>query len=402
LNDRHARAYDVLAGERSRDIARNLNFASATESDRCLACHADARAGVQERRFGVGCEACHGAAEKWLGPHTAASWRNLCPKDKGDQAMVPVAEPFEWAQTCVGCHVGAARTGDIPARDVNHDLIAAGHPRLNFELTEFLANMPPHWRSHPEEPMHLWAVGQAVSAKAAVKLLEYRAAPPADDLRPWPELAEYNCFACHHELTPSSWRRDPDARADRRPPGSLAWGTWYYPMALALAEQLPLPAGGQDSSAFRALLGELRQLMEQDRPDALRVRDRAERAGKLLGDWGPRLAGATYNGQEARRLLNAFASTGRGLPGPDWDGAAQLYLSLKALDMAYREDLRRSGVTPSPADVRAGLAIDSLRNRLAFPPAGDKVQYDSPKEYAPARFDGDLKTIREALTPSHR
>jgi hypothetical protein len=35
-----------------------------------------------------------------------------------------------------------------PWRDVNHDLIAAGHPRLSFELSAFMATMPPHWTAH--------------------------------------------------------------------------------------------------------------------------------------------------------------------------------------------------------------------------------------------------------------
>ena len=54
--------------------------------------------------------------------------------------------PLVQAQVCVGCHVGAPAKDGVPARDLNHDLMAAGHPRLIFELSSYQANMPPHWR----------------------------------------------------------------------------------------------------------------------------------------------------------------------------------------------------------------------------------------------------------------
>ena len=69
------------------------------------------------------------------------------------------------ADLCATCHVGTDRA------DVNHDLIAAGHPRLSFELGSFVATMPPHWdvarekRQRPDLEAKLWAVG--VSLKPA-------------------------------------------------------------------------------------------------------------------------------------------------------------------------------------------------------------------------------------------
>ncbi len=29
--------------------------------------------------------------------------------------------------------------------EVDHDLIAAGHPALRFEFATYFANLPPHW-----------------------------------------------------------------------------------------------------------------------------------------------------------------------------------------------------------------------------------------------------------------
>ena len=49
------------------------------------------------------------------------------------------------AKACVGCHIGAPAEGDWPLRDMNHDMIAGGHPRLQFDLRLFLEAMPEHW-----------------------------------------------------------------------------------------------------------------------------------------------------------------------------------------------------------------------------------------------------------------
>jgi hypothetical protein len=54
-----------------------------------------------------------------------------------------------------------------------------------------------------------WLLGQVVSAKAALDLLKYRADP--EHGKPWPEFAEYGCFACHHNLQDQAGRRKPNA-----------------------------------------------------------------------------------------------------------------------------------------------------------------------------------------------
>ena len=80
------------------------------------------------------------------------------------------------ARACTDCHVGGDRA------EVNHDLIAAGHPALLFENSSFLDRYRPyqHWseaedrRRHPAFEVETWAVGQVVSGKAAMKLLAAR------------------------------------------------------------------------------------------------------------------------------------------------------------------------------------------------------------------------------------
>jgi len=61
-------------------------------------------------------------------------------------------------------------------RNVDHELIAAGHPDLVFELDTFTAILPPHWRiSQDEGGGKDWVVGQAVALRESLKRLARRA-----------------------------------------------------------------------------------------------------------------------------------------------------------------------------------------------------------------------------------
>jgi hypothetical protein len=119
-------------------------------------------------------------------------------------------------KACMPCHVG----------DINHDLIAAGHPRMYFEFAAFHAQMPHHWSDEKDrDPTKSaygrtdfeasgWLVGQLMTAHASLELLAERAANTLDH---WPEYAENDCAACHHDL------QSKPAKALRRP-GALSFG----------------------------------------------------------------------------------------------------------------------------------------------------------------------------------
>ena len=80
------------------------------------------------------------------------------------------------ATICSGCHVGApADLGrSFAVRDMNHDMIAAGHPRLNFDFGEFMRRLPRHWhQANPASPVREWLIGRVVHAEAACKLAVY-------------------------------------------------------------------------------------------------------------------------------------------------------------------------------------------------------------------------------------
>jgi Cytochrome c554 and c-prime len=186
--DRHARAYRVLEEARAKRMGEILKL-DATRDKRCTVCHV-AGSPEKTRSDGVACEACHGPAEKWLGPHT----RPDSHAESVRTGMIDTRDPAIRARTCMACHVGA------PGQEVDHELIAAGHPDLAFEIDTFTAGQPSH---HHEEKtaarLRIWAIGQTTGLAESMKLL-------AAHEKTWPEYSDLECYQCHHDLRAESWR----------------------------------------------------------------------------------------------------------------------------------------------------------------------------------------------------
>jgi hypothetical protein len=248
--------------------------------------------------------------------------------------MTKLSDPAVRAETCAGCHVGA------PGRDVSHDLIAAGHPRLNFDYATYLRALPPHWaekdrdvsppalRPAADEFRH-WLVGRAAAAAAGYRLLADRARHG-----PWPELAAFDCYACHHGLT-GTGKEPPGPR-----PGALVWN------------EPPLTA--QLSGADFAL----------NRPsDVEHIQTRAGRAAdhwrKLAERWTA----------EPLRPADVAALLGKVKP-RRWDEACHLYYAVLAIDRARDPSPPR----PEPAD------LARVRAMLQLPRTADGVRFNSPAD----------------------
>src|SRR5262249_22982480 len=206
--DGHSDAYASLFKPLARQIARLRGQKAAHEDRACLACHAPLSVAnassqdlPQEVREGVGCEACHGSAENWIGTHTDPDWRERSPRWKRERGFTSLSNAAEVAGQCASCHVGSRGlpTGD---RDVTHDMIAAGHPRLMFEFSSYLAHMPRHWTEDSNirftgSADRAWLSGQLASLRSAIELTVSRA---AGSQKTWPELSDFDCFSCHHSL----------------------------------------------------------------------------------------------------------------------------------------------------------------------------------------------------------
>ena len=422
--DPHARAYDVLLTERSRNMVRQLGegWQAAHEERRCLVCHSPvepaafssnpqighelAAAGMLQD--GVSCEACHGPAEKWLVPHTERNWRTgRSAESRAALGFVDLrTDLVRRAATCVKCHVGGAD------RDVNHDLIAAGHPRLNFELSAYHANIPAHWsvtddrRAFPSDgpasgsvlEAKLWVVGQLATAEASLNLLELRARAaqtdrdqPGNGSKPaaaWPEFSEYGCFACHHDLQSPSWRQN-QAGTGRRP-GSYPWGTWNFRLLKVLD---PTPAASPLTEALRSL----DQTMGHPAPQTDLVLSQSKVARELVArELASHTQPNSLTAQRVRELLQRITVDGQDLAGQDWDAAAQVYLGTVALYQGRLEVEGRTGSfrVPSRNDRETLKALETVREKLQFPrPPEAPVRFDSPRNFNDQR----IQIIHEQL-----
>jgi len=237
--DPHADAYRTLWNEQSTEILRRLflgelgrqerAFDRAAQQqlihDRCISCHSTvARQDPLQNVLssdGVNCQSCHGSAQHWLDAHLAKNWEESSPQQKAALGFVELKDLNRRTQTCVGCHVGNAD------QDMNHDLIAAGHPRLIFDFALYMERLPKHWAGR-DDPQALWNVGQFETTKSAVQLLKMRAEHWVNR-QPnsvWPEFAEYDCLNCHHEMA-SEWFQETNESGQSL--GGLTWGSWYVP-----------------------------------------------------------------------------------------------------------------------------------------------------------------------------
>lgn len=353
--DRHARAYQTLLGERAQAITARLEEGPAHQSVRCLACHvtpslAETTTSGNWFHEGVGCESCHGGASNWLVGHTAKNWRGLDVAAKQSKGMIPLAIVTNLTAVCVGCHVGSPREDGLPLREVNHDMIAAGHPRLQFEFTSYLTALLPHWgdavtkrHSDPIFQAEAWAVGQLASARTALTVLDWQAKQAMTNPdTSWPDFAGYDCAGCHHDLQGGT--RGLAVKKQRL--GALVWGSWCFPLAHR-----------GDAEVY-----DLMDEMNRKLPNPVIVARLVKKSNRVMDQrWQQVLAGKSVS---VAGQLKVWLRQHQGpIAEADWDGAAQVYLAWRALK---RPD--------DPASKKA--ALESLRRMLAFP-----VGFDSPRSF---------------------
>ncbi|HET7694447.1 MAG TPA: multiheme c-type cytochrome [Vicinamibacterales bacterium] len=246
--DRHARATEVLGNAVSQRMGRILGIAAPQQAQKCLACHAlDVPPAARARTFateGVSCEACHGPASGWLGYHVT---RDATHEESVKRGMYDTKDVVKRTDRCLTCHLGTAE------KFVDHEMIAAGHPDLVFELEAFSAAMPRHWKdtsdADPYRPVRTFAVGQLAHLRASLDRLGRRVKGPV-----WPEYAELDCFACHHSLTrpEDSWRQA-QGYENRARPGLPPLQLARYVTARRVVAAWDAPSAGE----LDAIMGQL-------------------------------------------------------------------------------------------------------------------------------------------------
>lgn len=352
--DPHRKAYAVLEEKLARDMMARLHPDKkpedrlATNDARCLACHTNPTLATDSpanhlRAEGVSCEACHGNASSWLRSHMDISVQNYAAgydparlaKLYDDARMTRLYDLGERALACVGCHVGAPAdpARGLPVRDMNHDMIAAGHPRLNFDFATYQFMLPRHWHERdrtkpgtatdPDFEARAWLVGRVAHAEAACQLTADR----AQRGDPWPEFGESSCVSCHHAVTDPA-RKYPEPVGRR--PGSLPWQpVWPVTRPDDLAAFAPFDRLADTTRAVSALLG----AMQRSRP-AANAGDAATTAARELA--GLRRHTAGLSGSDSLATAGRALDRAKVIPAGEWDRdlTEQVYHARAAVERA--------------------------------------------------------------------
>jgi hypothetical protein len=360
VRDKHAQAYAVLSNSIAQRMARILELPRPDSAPKCLACHAldvpaDQRARTFDATDGVSCESCHGPASNWLGPHTTKGWTHEKSVEVG---MYDTRGLVHQSEKCLSCHLGNRE------KFVDHEMIAAGHPDLYFELASFSAVMPRHWK----EPLDKdpWMDVRALAAGQAVQLREQlnRVAREARD-GVWPQYAELDCFACHHSLTAAkdSWRQERGYTGRR--PGNPPWNLSRYTLLRQLAAEVDRNAGQQLESGVKKLYG-LVSSVASDRAsvamEAASVAELADRLAQRMVTAGP------FDQTVTLRLLKNISGDADYIAAQGERSAEQAAMVLDSLFVAYSRNARLANAE----QVRTAI-------RALFQQLDDPSAYNAPK-----------------------
>ncbi|MBM3224882.1 MAG: hypothetical protein FJZ47_13915 [Candidatus Tectomicrobia bacterium] len=389
--EKHARAYEVLLKERSVIMAKNLKLPEpAEQSDRCLVCHAmhvpkELQGQKYQREDGVSCEACHGPAQVWLENHVGRDYKDLL-----KEGMYDTRNLAKRAEKCASCHIGDE------TRNVDHELIAAGHPDLVFELDTFTSILPPHWRvAQDEGGGKAWVVGQAVALRESLKRLARRTQQQAATT--WPEFAEFECFACHHEVknTKSTYY---SRGAEKRLQPAGEWpASWREVRGYIGVAGLP-PWNPARHFVFRqfvqATAPDVRAMLEQElhNVDSLmakvgannpaQIAAAANRAAQTVDALLGRIMDQKMEPNLAGTLLRNIAGDSAAIAGAGFRVAEQAVMALQTFAPLAQKDGK-----PLKGDAFMNDAIDKLLSAVGKPAA-----------YNPQQFSTQMQAIHSFLT----
>jgi hypothetical protein len=261
---------------------------------------------------------------------------------------------------------------------VFHRIMAAGHPRVAFELDLFTSLQ----RHHDEDAdyaarkgvtggVKTWAVGQALAVERALSLL-----PAASGRLNGPDYYFYDCRSCHRTFSD-----DPAAQIVARtngwrpiPPGQPVWNDEQMIM-LAAAARVAAPdvarSFDNQSRAFHAALG-------GDRAGAIKAAATLKATAATLAR---RFAGTSFDRSQTFALIDAVL-VGNAAAYTDYQGGAQAVMAADTLLSAL--------VTAGQVDRGAAQALRPDLDR-AYALARDANRWD------PAAFRGTLAQIAGRL-----
>lgn len=371
----HARAYAVLAGRRGQQIADSLGLGPATQASDCLGCHATFAPKAQRGpKFllsdGVGCESCHGPAEGWLASHYA---RPATHASNIADGLIALDQPQVRANNCLDCHYGSKNTGQF----VTHAMMAAGHPRVSFELDLFSALQQHHnedddyrARKGVMNSVRFWAVGQAEAVKRSTGLYTD---PEFGMEGAFPQFYFYDCHSCHRAIQDADTRNlTHEANPERPIPfGNPPFNDENIIMLSAVAKAL---VPGQ-ADGFLEASRDFHKAMGAGTGDQARAaaRSLSARAGALSNALSQR----AYADVDAFRVIAMISGKATRPRFTDYSGSVQ---AVMAIDTLLNALVREGRVTvAAAAGIRADInkAYQAVEEPNAFSPADFRVALSS-------------------------
>jgi hypothetical protein len=356
--DKHARAYSVLLNSASREIARKLGMSIPPhESDMCLDCHAHNVAPARRgEKFvladGVTCEACHGPAQRWIQSHVEPDATYSKDRSRG---LYPTPNDVDRARLCLSCHLGNT------AKFVTHRIMAAGHPRLSFELDTFAEIAPAHWRIDVDwnqrkgawNGVRAWAVGQAVAAQ---ELLGILVDPKRGRDGMFPELVLFDCHSCHH---PMADKRNTAARLQAGP----GW-VRLNDANLLMLRHIARRVDPQGAGAFEAQVRRLHQSIAGRDDGIAQARVTIQAIDRLL----ERIAAHPFGVEDLRSILSGLIEDGIAGQYADYQGAEQAAMGVQSVAALLRRrgELRTARLDPIMRRLLAAVAEDERFRPQAF------------------------------------
>lgn len=388
----HSRAWAVLSNSRSRFIAANLGIGDPSRAGLCLGCHSDAAAsrGTAPLADGVTCESCHGPAGGWIASHYAGVGDNLDPGAEMREkhlanlraGLRKLEDPVVRAGVCVDCHFGSAGEGQF----VTHRIMAAGHPRISFELDLFSALQAHHredadygWRKFGApaartDHVQMWAVGQATALERSLAL--FRSKRGTEGM--FPEFVFLDCHSCHRRI----YDQAKPVKTSMANPGRPGIPEGMPPyndenlIMLAAAARLASPALAEQLAARTAAF---HRAIATDRASAVAA---AARLGETVAALKAAFAARGFAGTDAFALVDAIAAQTVGARLTDYAGSAQAVMGVDTLLGAMVSSGR---ITVGAA---AGIRADIDRAYAAV---------KDPNAYRPADFQAALGRAVRAI-----
>jgi hypothetical protein len=198
----------------------------------------------------------------------------------------------------------------------------------------------------------------------------------------WPELAAFDCYACHHDLKARSWRQERGYKS--APPGRPemhAWPAALLPLGLEYLELGTKQSAGQDRAKLKELLQQLQKAFTAQPfgdPGAITA------SASALKDWSDeqlkKLRKNPCNLTSAQPLLVGLVT----LPAKellDFDSARQVSWAFAALAPELRSDLflRKPGLALIDVQAKSLSAEQVERWREALTKLEDDLQLQLPQ-----------------------